>query len=165
MARGCVSLLLPFKFDAPEVLIPQFAGNITALSLITVPALEQTRSDDGVPAAALARQWLYVYNRGKTQNPPIALVAAGSLGYLAWTSKAGSAIQQGVLRSPVKLYSIAAILTIGIVPYTIVFMAWTNSSIESKAAQAVGKKVGAATGQEDKVVAKLLGKWKILNLG
>jgi uncharacterized membrane protein len=62
-----------------------------------------------------------------------------------------------VPKNSVALYSIAAVLTIGIVPWTIIAMMPTNNKLLAKAEQS------ASVMADDKEVSDLLRKWTILN--
>ena len=91
-----------------------------------------------------------MYVRGKTQNPPIAAVVAGSFSYLAWTLRSVPGNKAG-------LYGVAAVMTIAIVPWTLLLMNPTNRSLIEKAGAAVELK-----GDEEEVQG-LLRRWGNLN--
>jgi hypothetical protein len=138
-----------------------FAGNIEGLSLNAVPALSQSQKQDSVPAGYLARQWKYIFDTGKVQNPSVAAVASSSFAYLAWSVRKGTALSLLVPKNSVLIYSTAALLTIGMVPYTIIFMLPTNDRLTEKAKQHVTSKGAVAT--DDKEVIELLKKWSFLS--
>ena len=95
-----------------------------------------------------------MYERGKAQNPPIAAVTAVALGYLSWAVRAGSRLAPLVRGGAGMLYGAAAVLTVGIIPWTMVGMSVTNGRL---IAVADGK------GGEKKEVEGLLEKWRGLN--
>jgi hypothetical protein len=80
----------------------------------------------------------------------VALVAAASLGYLAWTTRTIAPV-------PARLYGAAAALTIGIVPWTILAMNSTNQKLLAKAESTVNVK------GDEKEVGDLLETWRTLN--
>jgi len=133
------------------------SGNIAALSLISVPALSKSHKEDSVPAGYLARQWKHTFEAGKSQNPPIAGVATASFAYLAWSVRAGTSLSLLVPKNSIILYSVAAVFTIGIVPWTIIAMMPTNNKLLAKAEHS------ASVMADDKEVSDLLRKWTILN--
>lgn len=59
------------------------------------------------------------------------------------------------------IYSTAALLTIGMVPYTMIFMLPTNDKLTAKAEQHASAKGAVAT--DDKEVIELLKKWSFLS--
>ncbi|RDW59114.1 hypothetical protein BP5796_12038 [Coleophoma crateriformis] len=135
------------------------SGNIAALSLISVPALNTSHAQDSVSLSTITHAWKHTYAKGKSQNPPVAAVVATSFAYLAWAShrlRAGRSMQ---------LYSIAALLTIGIVPYTILTMSSTNNKLlaKSKKASSDAEITRAVSPAEDKETSDLLKKWTFLN--
>jgi hypothetical protein len=66
-----------------------------------------------------------------------------------------------VPKNSVQIYSVAALLTIGMVPYTMFFMLPTNAKLTAKAEQAAGAKSSIAA--DDKEVGELLRNWAILS--
>ncbi|KAH7043818.1 hypothetical protein B0J12DRAFT_787628 [Macrophomina phaseolina] len=127
------------------------SGNIAALSLISAPAILRAKADGAAGTGSLTRLWRHNYELGKSQNPPVAVLAAGALGYLAWTAGA-------------PLYGAAAALTLGIVPYTIVAMRPTNGRLIKKS-EDIGRQgpAAVATEAEQAEVDALLGRWVALN--
>jgi hypothetical protein len=143
------------------LLIFLITGNIEALSLISVPALSRSQKQDSVPAGHLVRQWKYIYDDGKVQNPSVAVIASASFAYLAWSVRSGTALSLIVPKNSFQIYSAAALLAIGMVPYTMIFMLPTNNKLMAKAEQAAGAK--GAVAADDKEVIELLRKWSILS--
>jgi hypothetical protein len=139
-------------------------GNIAALSLISVPALIRSKSRDHVPSTTLAKQWRYIFESGKSQNPPIAAITASAFAYLAWSVRSGGMYHHMVPKMSMQLYCAAAILTLGIVPFTIVAMRPTNNKLIEKA-ETSSKQTDTsplAQSNEDEI-DNLIAKWKSLN--
>jgi hypothetical protein len=109
----------------------------------------------------LARQWKYIFDDGKVQNPSVAVIAGTSFAYLAWSVRSGTALSLIVPKNSVQIYSAAALLTYGMIPYTMIFMLPTNDKLMAKAEQAFGAK--GAVAADDKEVGELLRKWSILS--
>ena len=132
-----------------------FGGNL-GLSFIAVPTLLLSATPSNLPAQAnganrvsptstpserpatklphLARQWQYMYNIGKGAGPFFALLASGSWLYAALKLPAGSNPQQ-------RLFVIAAVLSVAVIPFTLGVMKWTNDELMLRA--------DAATRSED----------------
>lgn len=134
-------------------------GNISALSLISIPAVANIKQDSSLSNAHAVRLWQQNYQRGASQNPPIALGASASLGYLAWSLRnLRTATVMGL--GPSFLLSIAAVSTIAIVPFTIVFMRATNNKLLALAAKAKKDEVSVV---ETEDIEALLERWTALN--
>ncbi|KAN0117622.1 DUF1772 domain containing protein [Hyaloscypha variabilis] len=137
------------------------SGNIEALSIISIPALSTSQEKDSAPAGLVARQWKYIYDDGKIQNPSIAVIAGTSFAYLAWSVRSGTALSLIVPKNSAQIYTIAAILTYGMIPFTGLFMLPTNEKLMSTANRYVSaKSAGAAN---DKEVSESLKKWALLS--
>lgn len=130
------------------------SGNIAALSTISIPPLIQGHKDDQISTVKTARVWKALFERGKSQNPPIAAATASAFVYLAWSVRSGTSLSRVARPNASILYGLAAVLTIGIVPYTFVAMSTTNNALLAKAE---GKSTENA--EED------LRKWASLNAG
>lgn len=131
-------------------------GNIATLSLTSVPALLQSGSNDSVPSAILVKQWRYTFEKGKSQNPPVAAATAAAFAYLAWSVRSGSPLRSLAPKNSIQLYCTAAILTMGIVPYTIVAMSSTNNRLLAKSEATEETLV-------DVEAKELLQRWTFLN--
>lgn len=118
------------------------------LSLLAIPGLLSTTTP--IPTQLLAQQWAGIYNRGKALGPQTALFGLLGYSYLAYERSS-----RGLSWSK---FLWAAGLTLGIVPFTVVFMDPTNQALLQVAAGGVG----AATGEG--ALRELLIKWKGLNL-
>ncbi|GKZ33040.1 hypothetical protein AbraIFM66950_002759 [Aspergillus brasiliensis] len=123
----------PIGFRAAQVLgltgAAWLSGNIAALSMNAVPGLVRSREEHNVPHQLIVRQWKNMYEAGKTQNPPIAAATATAFLYLAWSVKSGSPLFRQTAYNCVGLFSAAAIVTLSIVPYTLVAMSGTNNAL------------------------------------
>lgn len=117
------------------------------LSILAIDGLLSVSTP--VSTQLLAQQWAGMYHRGKVLGPQVAILGAFGYGYLAyerssrgldWTKFVG-----------------AAALTLGMVPFTFIFMFPTNNALLRVAAG-----VGAMGGEG--AVRELLVKWKDLNL-
>lgn len=111
--------------------------------------------EDKVPSSTIAKQWRRLFEIGKSQAPPIAASVAVSFGYLAWSVRAGAPLFKKTPLSRSALFSTAAIMTVGIVPFTIIFMSGTNDALMKKAAA-----TSESSGEE---TADLVEKWATLN--
>ncbi|KAK0127374.1 hypothetical protein ONS96_006923 [Cadophora gregata f. sp. sojae] len=115
------------------------SGNIASLSLITIPTLlnshaqSQSQSQSSpsptnrpLTPHTLAQQWRQTYELGKSQNRPISLIIASSFAFLAYKSRS---LASASPRNVVVLYGIAAVLTMGIAPFTALVMSGTNEKL------------------------------------
>lgn len=96
-----------------------------------------------------------MFENGKTQNPPIAVAVAASFFYLAWSVRSGAPLFKQTAYSRSGLFSAAAVLTLGIVPYTILTMKSTNDALLEKAK--------SAPEISDTETSRLIEKWTALN--
>jgi len=96
------------------------------LTLMAVPALLDTAENP----VHMMQTWKGIYNRGKVQGPSTALLTLLSYGTAAYLAR-----QQGL---PWAGFVGAGLLTLGIMPFTIAFLAPTNSRLLAGAA-GVGK--------------------------
>ncbi|KAL4937042.1 hypothetical protein BDV06DRAFT_203768 [Aspergillus oleicola] len=137
------------------------AGNISTYTLSAIPALQVSLSSSPSPSTTtIAKQWRDMYNTGKAQNPPIALLTASAFGYLAWTAHSGKSAALDVLspKNATWLYSAAAVVTVAIVPWTLMAMGSVNSALSG-----VAEGVGANAEKRGDEVDELLNRWKVLN--
>ncbi|KAL2436722.1 hypothetical protein ABEF95_013508 [Exophiala dermatitidis] len=121
-------------------------------------ALGQSKADDNTPSTTLAKQWSYIYNRGKVQNPPVAAMTAGAFFYLAWSARTTAPQSQLPL-----LYGSAAAATLGIVPFTLLLMNSTNSKLIRHTAASSKELSPGAQQSKDEEIVRLLGTWTTLN--
>lgn len=97
------------------------------------PGLLQSRLENDISSATLAKQWRKVFEAGKAQNPPVAAITSSAFLYLAWCVRSGSPMFVRAVAGRSALYCSAAVLTLGIVPYTFAVMRKTNSKLIEKA--------------------------------
>ncbi|KAJ6103927.1 DUF1772-domain-containing protein [Penicillium sp. IBT 16267x] len=132
------------------------SGNIAGISIIAIPAFLQSQKEHHKSQSLLAKQWNALYGIGGRRNPPIGVVVASILTYLAWSVREGSPLYKATVYSRSGLYTAAAALTVGIVPYTIICMSGTLKALVKKA---------ESTSDADKEVTDLIERWNYLNLG
>ncbi|KAH6986604.1 hypothetical protein EDB80DRAFT_874634 [Ilyonectria destructans] len=130
------------------------SGNIASVSLFTVPALRTSASKDGVPLATLAKQWRYVYDAGKSKNPPIAVATALSFIYLAWSARTAEPPNLALL------YGSAAACTVAVIPFTLVIM---GSAIHNLRVLSEGSTGARSMRPNEDDFDGLLMKWSNLN--
>lgn len=123
--------------------------------MVSTPALLRSHREDNVSPNTIARQWKYFYDNGSTQNPPISMAIASALFYVAWSVRQGSALYKPTPYSRSGLFTAAGVSILGIVPFTLVFMAKTNG--------ALAKKAQSASEASSVEVVELLNKWTTLN--
>ncbi|KFY23827.1 hypothetical protein V493_05616 [Pseudogymnoascus sp. VKM F-4281 (FW-2241)] len=122
-------------------------GASASFSLYTVPRLLQS------PTPLLLKQFKHMYASGHDSIPTATVVAATSLLYLAYDSRAvGSPAWRG--------YATAAALALGIVPYTLIVMMGTNKVLLDRAEEEEEKVEAQAAS-----VKQLLDQWATMNLG
>jgi hypothetical protein len=152
--------------------ISLFAGNIALFSMNVVPSLLRSRTEADLPLTTLVTQWREIYETGKRQNPPIAGLTAASFVYLAVLSSRKSSsspplllFRRGPPYSRAGLYASAALLTLSIVPFTLIAMSSTNNALidvcESQKQRGTG--AGAAVVATGARVEELLQDWVALN--
>ncbi|KAJ4993968.1 DUF1772 domain-containing protein [Stagonosporopsis vannaccii] len=146
---------------APESPSPDTAptGTITSLSLVSVPAIVQSVQTAALPPLHAARLWRATFEAGFALAPPVAVVTASSLVFAGWTARSqwySRSVSAG-RRGGANWSFVAAALTVGIVPFTILFMKETNERLLEFAARE-----GLTRAEEGEVV-EFLGRWKVLN--
>ncbi|KAJ4261549.1 hypothetical protein NW762_006977 [Fusarium torreyae] len=117
------------------------SGAIAALSLVGVPGALAAPSTS-------ATVWQELFNRGIAIMPKFAVTTAVAYLYAAYAANQDGRGWKGL--------AAGAVLTVAIVPYTLVFMQPTNELLFKAAAGTLG------ASQDD--VAKLIGRWGVLNL-
>ncbi|KAH6658403.1 hypothetical protein BKA67DRAFT_656596 [Truncatella angustata] len=125
------------------------AGSIASISIISVPALISAANDSSTSPVLATRLWRIIYERGKASMPIVAATAAIGYGTLAYNRYS--------TQRPWLPFAFSSFMAVAIVPFTVVTMSSTNSSLiqisESKTAP------GTAEG-----VVALLARWGSLNL-
>ncbi|OBT65091.1 hypothetical protein VE03_05229 [Pseudogymnoascus sp. 23342-1-I1] len=123
------------------------AGASASFSIYTVPRLLES------PTPLLLKQFKHMFAAGHDTIPAGTIVAATSLLYLAYDSRAaGSPAWRG--------YATAAVLALGIVPYTLAVMMGTNKVLLDRAEEEEEKVEAQAAS-----VKQLLDQWATMNLG
>lgn len=102
-----------------------------------------------IPARTLAIQWQAIYDRGKVAAPGVAILSLLSYAYLAYSHYHEGREWKGFIT--------AALLTIGIAPFTLIVMARTNNTL-------IGVANGAVVSVGDEAARQLVQKWGGLNL-
>ncbi|OBT39071.1 hypothetical protein VE00_09913 [Pseudogymnoascus sp. WSF 3629] len=123
------------------------AGTSASFSLYAVPRILES------PTPILLKQFKHMYAAGHDSLPAGTVVAATSLLYLAYDSRAaGTTAWRG--------YVTAAVLALGIVPYTLAVMMGTNNVLLGKAEEEEEKVEAQAAS-----VKQLVDQWAMMNLG
>ncbi|XPS70800.1 hypothetical protein M3J09_003002 [Ascochyta lentis] len=130
------------------------SGSIASITLISIPAITQSISDAHLPAPHALNLWRNNFTAGFAIAPPTAVVTAASLAFCALVTPVGAQS-----RGNGKLFWVAAALTVGIVPYTLLFMRGTNERLLLLA------KKEELDGEEGREGVELLGRWARLNGG
>ncbi|OHE93722.1 hypothetical protein CORC01_10949 [Colletotrichum orchidophilum] len=94
-----------------------WAGAAASLSMFSIPAIIHTSAE---PGHAL-KLWQHIYLNGASTGPKVALAITLSLVYSAYDR-----YSQGVAWKP---FVAAGLLSLAIVPYTIIFMLSTNNAL------------------------------------
>ncbi|RGP79853.1 hypothetical protein FLONG3_2033 [Fusarium longipes] len=118
------------------------SGFIASLSLAGVPAALQ------LPAPSSATAWQGLFNRGFALMPKFVVTTTAAYFYAAYTAQKRGHSWKSLVAG--------AVLTVSIVPFTLIFMESTNELLLKAAAGTL------EASQED--VAKLIGRWGVLNL-
>jgi hypothetical protein len=123
------------------------AGTSASFSLYAIPRILES------PTPILLKQFKHMYAAGHDSLPAGTVVAATSLLYLAYDSRAaGTTAWRG--------YVTAAVLALGIVPYTLAVMMGTNNVLLGKAEEEEEKVEAQAAS-----VKQLVDRWAMMNLG
>ncbi|UNI23309.1 hypothetical protein JDV02_009139 [Purpureocillium takamizusanense] len=126
-------------------------GNIASISLFANAALRRSIAEDSIPYTIAARLWKYTLEQGKP-NPPTAAFASLTLAFCA--------CRVGMLEGTSGrfwLNAAAAALTLGMIPYTVVWILPIN-----------GRLIDIANSRDEAVsdiveVKELLSRWSKLN--
>ena len=147
---------IPYIRRHRRTLLISILGAVTCISVLSVPSLMLA------PSPLVARQWKKLYGRGARTAPSLALTSASMFGFLSYKF-------YGTLNHPkAELYGLSALLTVGIVPYTLIAMVPTNKKLTSRAetsealsAEELFSQAGDSTAQSTK---ELLDLWATHNL-
>ena len=132
--------------DQLSRLIPA-QGAIASLSLITVPAILNNTTN-----ASILNGWRHTFQYGVKVAPPFAVAATIAHIFNAYINRNSTSVRA-------RYSAIAAVSTIAIVPFTMIFMASANSELFNREQAARG----TAAGIEPSSV-ELVKKWGRLNL-
>ncbi|MCJ1309381.1 hypothetical protein MMC25_003040 [Agyrium rufum] len=137
------------------------AGAIFSFSYGVIPVVLEVES-----TTFLTQQWYSAYKIGKTLMPKIVLVPTLIYAYLGYASHnaASQSLNPGATSHAVP-YGAAALLTIGIVPWTIIAMKSTNSKLESRTLKKVEKGQFGGKEADHEDVVGLVRTWTTLNYG
>ncbi|KAL2800164.1 hypothetical protein BJX66DRAFT_332310 [Aspergillus keveii] len=148
------------------------SGNIALFSMNVIPSLLRSRTETDLPLTTLVTQWREIYETGKRQNPAIAGLTAASFVYLAvFSRKSSSSSSSSPLLlfrgappySRAGLYASAALLTLSIVPFTLIAMSSTNNALIDVCESQKQRGTGAAGVATDARIEELLQDWVALN--
>lgn len=135
------------------------AGSSLGISFFVVPRLLES------PTPLLLKQWRHSFEQGKASMPIGALFSSGTFAFLAWDAYRRTA---SVLPAQWKQYLASALLAIGIVPYTVLFLRATNEKLlkreeETRSFGPADTIVEVGLGGES--AHQLVDRWASLNLG
>jgi hypothetical protein len=129
-----------------------------------IPSLLRSRTETNLPLTTLVTQWREIYETGKRQNPPIAGLTAAPFVYLAVLFARKSSQPLLLFRgappySRAGFYASAALLTLSIVPFTLIAMSSTNNALIDVCESHKQRGAGAT----DARIEELLQDWVALN--
>ena len=137
------------------------AGQVSSFSFFTIPRLLES------PTPLMLKQWVNMFQAGKSVGQPVSIIIPVSYLYLAYASHSSSS--SPFFSNKVALsYAAAAALCLSIPPYTITVLKSTNVAIFKRAEEVTkgekeGRAVEARKGEES--AQDLLRRWALLNLG
>ncbi|KAF5358661.1 hypothetical protein D9758_007729 [Tetrapyrgos nigripes] len=129
------------------------SGSIFSISFISFPSLLTSPNH-------LAAQWANLYARGATLMPPLSILSSSAFAYSAYflyKNPTGFGLSESTSLTKAKLYIFAALLTVGIVPYTRGMMLPTNNKLKAR-------KDGLDLAYTDETL-ELAVKWNMMNAG
>ncbi|KAI9642284.1 hypothetical protein NHQ30_009086 [Ciborinia camelliae] len=112
------------------------AGASLSISFIAVPRILES------PPHLLLKQWHNLFQQGKAFFPIASLIPAASFFFLAYK-------QTSQLK--LKMFAAAGALMVGIIPYTVLFMMYTNTKLLGKLDEAQGVYTNQSGGDWDSV--------------
>ncbi|RAK95500.1 DUF1772 domain-containing protein [Aspergillus ibericus CBS 121593] len=136
------------------------SGTIYSLSYISIPTLLTSHQEHSIPLSTITKQWAILYETGKNRVPPIAVLTASTFLYLAWSTRASTALAAIAPRGSSSLYTVSAALVLAIMPFTVGVMKGTNDRLKGWAGRGV---VEGKNGGEEEEVVGLLRRWAVLN--
>lgn len=120
--------------------------------------------EPSLPAAAAAHAsiiWHHIYNKGKTTLPPIAACAALAFFYAAYNFPNPVALQE--IENTRNSLAIAGLLTVSIVPYTLLIMKPTNDALHAKSRAVTERSKNGFETILDDATKELIRNWNVLN--
>ncbi|CZR61030.1 uncharacterized protein PAC_10926 [Phialocephala subalpina] len=139
------------------------AGQTITLSTFLIPRLLDS------PTPLMLKQWNTMFQVGRKAGPQLALLSAISYFYLSYKSHLSPLPAfSNTLLSKTTSYAIAGLLSIGIVPYTLIFISGTNSKLLKKVEETKTLKVSdevVEVGLGNESAHALVDWWGMLNLG
>ncbi|OJK00162.1 hypothetical protein ASPACDRAFT_118139 [Aspergillus aculeatus ATCC 16872] len=156
------------------------SGTIASQSLITIPALLSPDPDPD-PTHQIPRTsptalkiWKRISTASTTQNAPVAAGTAAAFVYLAWTVARAveppqllqflSSSSSSSYASPGRWYAAAAVLTVGVVPFTGVVMRGTDCELMRLVGEGEGTAAAEEKAEEEaERTSGLLKRWAVLN--
>ncbi|KAF9064443.1 hypothetical protein BDP27DRAFT_1367183 [Rhodocollybia butyracea] len=122
--------------------------------------------DPSLPAAAAAQAsllWRQLYLRRKAKIPPVGVCTALAFAYAAYKLRKPHALK--AIQRTRKTLALAALLTVSIVPYTLIIMKHTNAALLAKSTMAEERSKKGLETILDAGTKELIKKWNALNLG
>ncbi|KAH6656482.1 hypothetical protein BKA67DRAFT_531752 [Truncatella angustata] len=126
------------------------SGAGAAISFFTITPILRSSA----PREVMLEQWHIAFNLGKAFMPPFAAAIAASYTAVAYTCFTRSLEWRG--------FAAAGALTIGIVPFTILFILETVGELEGMIAR--GRQTALKDDEDSEKVRTALGRWSRLNL-
>ncbi|KUL89349.1 hypothetical protein ZTR_03681 [Talaromyces verruculosus] len=105
------------------------AIGFTGAAWLSVPGVVTSARGNIISPKVACTQWRNMYEAGKTQNPPIAAATASAFTYVAWSVRQNPTLFVSGAYGGFGMYTVAAVLTLSIVPYTIAAMKNTNNAL------------------------------------
>ncbi|KAJ3809476.1 hypothetical protein EV368DRAFT_48170 [Lentinula lateritia] len=136
------------------------SGAIMSCSFIAVSAL----LDPSIPSAAAGHTsiiWQNVYKRGKESIPFVAMSTSAAFVYAAYTVPNPLSLES-IQRSKTLLL-FGGLLTVGIIPFTLMVMKSTNDALHAKAASVQRRSKEGSVTLLDDGTKELARTWNILN--
>jgi hypothetical protein len=138
-----------------------FGGVIASLSIFVLPRILES------PTPLLVKQWSRMYEAGKAAGRPAGVIAALSFFYLSYHHHTSST-SAFVNNTNAWGYLTAGLLSIGIVPYTILVIMPTNNKLMKKADETKSLEEEdqvVEVGLREETAHQLADYWGVLNLG
>jgi hypothetical protein len=124
-----------------------------SLSTIVIPVFLDTDTEPN----QLLRHWARLYHYGHIYMPAVCVATCGLYGYTALSKRAS-------VRKQWRMYTVAGVATIAMVPFTWAIMAPTNNILFGLEASALASSSASASVADLGAVRGLLVKWAWLHL-